>query len=206
MRFQAACLLRCPQTGQPVTLDDFTANMPRGNNVSILLTLIAAPQRQPENAPTMFQAAYWCDVVNQIGSLKKQNRLVFSHAIFYWIDWVSGCLTLLNCLMLLLPPLRPAERSILFSGTSVRLSDDAQSAASSHAQSAASSHAPKKGCAVREVCASRPARRGRLSFALNLYSLSARADFVFSEYGYKATSQVNSGSINLAWQRGRRVQ
>ena len=214
MRFQAACLLRCPQTGQPVTLDDFTANMPRGNNVSILLTLIAAPQRQPENAPTMFQAAYWCDVVNQIGSLKKQNCLVFSHAIFYWIDWVSGCLTLLNCLMLLLPPLRPAERSILFSGTSVRLSDDAQSAASSHAQSAASSHAqsaasshaPKKGCAVREVCASRPARRGRLSFALNLYSLSARADFVFSEYGYKATSQVNSGSINLAWQRGRRVQ
>ena len=40
----------------------------------------------------------------------------------------------------------------------------------------------------------------------NLYSLSARADFVFSEYEYKATSQVNSGSINLAWQRGRRVQ
>ena len=55
------------------------------------------------------------------------------------------------------PPLRPAERSILFSGKSVRLSDDARSAASSHA--------PKKGCAVREVCASRPARRGRLSFA-----------------------------------------
>jgi len=54
-------------------------------------------------------------------------------------------------------PLRPAERSILFSGKSVRLSDDARSAASSHA--------PKKGCAVREVCASRPARRGRLSFA-----------------------------------------
>ena len=152
MRFQAACLLRCPQTGQPVTLDDFTANMPRGNNVSILLTLIAAPQRQPENAPTMFQAAYWCDVVNQIGSLKKQNRLVFSHAIFYWIDWVSGCLTLLNCLMLLLPPLRPAERSILFSGTSVRLSDDAQSAASSHA--------PKKGCAVREVWRSQTCTSG----------------------------------------------
>ena len=42
------------------------------------------------------------------------------------------------------PPLRPAERSILFSGTSVRLSDNAQSAASSHA--------PKKGCIVREVC------------------------------------------------------
>ena len=59
--------------------------------------------------------------------------------------------------MLLPAPLRSAERSILFSETSVRLSDDAQSAASSHA--------PKKGCAVREVCASRPARRGRLSFA-----------------------------------------
>ena len=54
-------------------------------------------------------------------------------------------------------PLRPAERSILFSGKSVRLSDDARSAASSHA--------PKKGCAVREVWRSRPARRGRLSFA-----------------------------------------
>ena len=51
-------------------------------------------------------------------------------------------------------PLRSAEWSILFSGKSVRLSDDAQSATSSHA--------PKKGCAVREVCASRPARRGRL--------------------------------------------
>ena len=46
--------------------------------------------------------------------------------------------------MLLLIPLRPAERSILFSGKSVRLSDDARSAASSHA--------PKKGCVVREVC------------------------------------------------------
>ena len=33
---------------------------------------------------------------------------------------------------------------MLFSETSVRLSDDAQSAASSHA--------PKKGCIVREVC------------------------------------------------------
>ena len=51
------------------------------------------------------------------------------------------------------PPLRPAERSILFSGKSVRLSDDAQSAASSHA--------PKKGCSLREV----PARRGRFFFA-----------------------------------------
>ena len=40
-------------------------------------------------------------------------------------------------------PLRPAERSILFSEKSVRLSDDARSAASSHA--------PKKGCGVREV-------------------------------------------------------
>ena len=58
MRFQAACLLRCPQTGQAVARDDFTANMPRGNNVFILLTLIAATQRQPENAPTLFQAAF----------------------------------------------------------------------------------------------------------------------------------------------------
>ena len=40
-------------------------------------------------------------------------------------------------------PLRPAERSILFSETSVRLSDDVRSTASLHA--------PKKGCAVREV-------------------------------------------------------
>ena len=45
--------------------------------------------------------------------------------------------------MLLLSPLRPAEQSVLFSGKSVRLFDDARSAASSHA--------PKKGCGVREV-------------------------------------------------------
>ena len=49
-----------------------------------------------------------------------------------------------NCLMLPPSPLRPAERSIFFSGKSVRLFDDAHSAASSHA--------PKKGCGVREVC------------------------------------------------------
>jgi len=41
-------------------------------------------------------------------------------------------------------PLRPAERSIFFSGKSVRLFDDAHSTASSHA--------PKKGCGVKEVC------------------------------------------------------
>ena len=79
----------------------------------------------------------------------------------------------------------------------MRLFDDARSAASSHA--------PKKGCAVREVRAAN-LHVGVAFFCQNLYSLSARADFVFSEYEYKATSQVNSGSINLAWQRGRRVQ
>ncbi len=46
-------------------------------------------------------------------------------------------------LMLLPIPLRPAERSILLSGKSVRLFDDARSVASSHA--------PQKGCGVREV-------------------------------------------------------
>ena len=46
-------------------------------------------------------------------------------------------------LMLLPSPLRSAERSILFSETSVRLSDDTRSTASSHA--------PKKGCSLREV-------------------------------------------------------
>ena len=49
-----------------------------------------------------------------------------------------------NCLILLPFPLRSAERSILFSETSVRLSDDTRSATSSYA--------PKKGYAVREVC------------------------------------------------------
>ncbi|EEP66848.1 hypothetical protein GCWU000324_02823 [Kingella oralis ATCC 51147] len=44
---------------------------------------------------------------------------------------------------------------MLFSGTSVRLSDDAQSAASPHA--------PKKGCAEREVRAANLQCRGRLS-------------------------------------------
>ena len=110
----------------------------------------------------------------------------------------AGCLTLHNCLMLLPIPLRPAERSILFSGKSVRLSDDARSAASSHA--------PKKGCAVREVWRSQTCTSGSPFFCQNLYSLSARADFVFSEYEYKATSQVNSETISLAWQRSRRVQ
>ena len=74
---------------------------------------------------------------------EKQNRLVLSQTIFCWIDWLSGCLIHHKRLMLLLSPLRPAERSILFSGKSVRLSDGARSAASSYA--------PKKGCAVREV-------------------------------------------------------
>jgi len=91
--------------------------------------------------------------LNPIGSLKKQNRLALCQTVF-----------LLDRLAFRLPnasqlfdatalPLRPAERSILFSEKSVRLSDDARSAASSHA--------PKKGCSLREV----PARRGRLSFA-----------------------------------------
>ena len=83
--------------------------------------LCPQPQRQPE----------------------KQNRLAFCQTIFYWIDCLSGCLIYRNWLMLLLTPLRPAERSILFSETSVRLSDDVRSTASLHA--------PKKGCAVREV-------------------------------------------------------
>ena len=68
-----------------------------------------------------------------MGSLKKQNRLALCQTVFYWIDSFSGCLTLHNCLMLLPPPLRSAECSILFSEKSVRLSDDARSAASSHA-------------------------------------------------------------------------
>jgi len=32
------------------------------------------------------------------GSLKKQNRLVFCHAVFCWIDWLSGCLFVNGCL------------------------------------------------------------------------------------------------------------
>ena len=95
-------------------------------------------------------------------------------------------------------PLRPAERSILFSGKSVRLSDGARSATSSHA--------PKKGCSLREVWRSQTCTSGSPFFCQNLYSLSARADFVFSEYEYKATRQVNSETISLAWQRSRRIQ
>ena len=60
--------------------------------------------------------------------------------------------------MLLLSPLRPAERSILFSEKSVRLSDDARSAASSHA--------PKKGCGVREVWRSQTCTSGSPFFCL----------------------------------------
>ena len=50
-----------------------------------------------------------------IGSLKMQNRLVLRQTVFCWMDWVSGCLTHHIRLMLLPFPLRPAERSILFS-------------------------------------------------------------------------------------------
>ena len=83
---------------------------------------------------------------------EKQNRLVLSQTIFCWIDWLSGCLIHHKRLMLLLSPLRPAERSILFSEKSVRLSDGACSAASSHA--------PKKGCGVREVWRSQTCTSG----------------------------------------------
>ena len=78
------------------------------------------------------------------GSLKKQNRLDSANVFFGRIDWGSGYLTYHKWLMLLPIPLRSAERSILFSETSVRLSDGARSATSSHA--------PKKGCGLREVC------------------------------------------------------
>ena len=64
--------------------------------------------------------------------------------------------------MLLPTPLRPAERSILFSGKSVRLFDDAQSAASSHA--------PKKGCGVREVWRSQTCTSGSPFFCLLFFS------------------------------------
>ena len=63
------------------------------------------------------------------------------------ISQFSGCLFwLIHHKRLKLPPtpLRPAERSILFSEKSVLLSDGARSATSSHA--------PKKGCSLREVC------------------------------------------------------
>ena len=50
-----------------------------------------------------------------IGSLKMQNRLVLRQTVFCWMDWVSGCLTHHIRLILLPFPLRPAERSILFS-------------------------------------------------------------------------------------------
>ena len=107
-------------------------------------------QRQPENRR----------VGNSLPTLlaEKQNSLVSCQVIFCWLDWLSGCLTLHNCLMLLSIPLRPAERSILFSETSVRLSDGARSATSSHA--------PKKGCGVREVWRSQTCTSGSPFFCL----------------------------------------
>ena len=109
------------------------------------------------------------------------------------MDWVSGCLICQLRLLLLPSPLRPAERSILFSGKSVRLSDDARSAASSHV--------PKKGCSLREAL-----HVGVAFLLLEPVFAICTAAFAFIEYEYKATSQVNSGSINLTWQRSRRVQ
>ena len=74
------------------------------------------------------------------------------------MDWLSGCLIHHKRLLLPLSPLRSAERSILFSGKSVRLSDDARSAASSHA--------PKKGCSLREVWRSQTCTSGSPFFCL----------------------------------------
>ena len=97
--------------------------MASGNSVLVL-----------QKCVNSFSGCLWGMFSNQqLGSLK----IIFQF---------SGCLFWLihhKRLALLPIPLRPAERSILFSEKSVRLSDDAQSAASSHA--------PKKGCGVREV-------------------------------------------------------
>ena len=77
--------------------------------------------------------------------------------------------------MLLPAPLRPAERSILFSEKSVRLFDDARSAASSHA--------PKKGCVVREVCEA-DLHVGVAFLLLEPVFVICTADFVFIEHAY----------------------
>ena len=77
--------------------------------------------------------------------------------------------------MLLPPPLRPAERSILFSETSVRLSDDVRSTASSHA--------PKKGCGVREVRAAN-LHVGVAFLLLEPVFAICTAAFAFIEYAY----------------------
>ena len=90
---------------------------------------------------------------------ENENRLVLRQKQFFcWIDWLSGCLIHQIRLMLLPSPLRPAERSILFSGKSVRLSDDVRSTASSHA--------PKKGCSLREVWRSQTCTSGSPFFCL----------------------------------------
>ena len=96
----------------------------------------------------------------------------------------AGCLTLHNCLMLLPTPLRPAERSILFSGKSVRLFDDAHSAASSHA--------PKKGCGVREVWRSQTCTSGSPFFCFLFFGEAKKSKCpVGTRRMVKAASQFN---------------
>ena len=69
---------------------------------------------------------------------------MFCQTVFYCgMDWISGCL---------IPPQPFTIATLSFSEKSVRLFDDAQSAASSHA--------PKKGCAVREVWRSQTCTSG----------------------------------------------
>ena len=112
--------------------------MASGNSVLVL-----------QKCVNSFSGCLWGMFSNQqLGSLK----IIFQF---------SGCLFWLihhKRLALLPIPLRPAERSILFSEKSVRLSDDAQSAASSHA--------PKKGCGVREVWRSQTCTSGSPFFCL----------------------------------------
>ena len=86
--------------------------------------------------------------------------------------------------MLLPIPLRPAERSILFSEKSVRLFDDARSAASSHA--------PKKGCVVREVWRSQTCTSGSLFFCLLFFGEAKKSKCpVGTRRMVKVTPQAN---------------
>ena len=115
---------------------------------------------------------------------------MFCRAVFCWIAWISGCLIHQIRLMLLLPPLRPTEHSILFSGKSVRLSDDAQSAASSHA--------PKKGCAVREVWRSQTCTSGSLFFCFLFFGEAKKRKCpVGTRRMVKTTLQADHTAVTL---------
>ena len=113
--------------------------------------------------------------------------------------WVSGCLTLHNCLMLPPTPYVQPNAAFFISGKSVRLFDNAQSAASSHA--------PKKGCSLREVWRSQTCTSGSPFFCFLFFGEAKKSKCpagmkrmvkVSPKANHKALTRFQAASITLS--------